>query len=249
MKKPLISDCGELFRDRGAVAYILMRLFQCMACLATPSIAWIVTRKTTAILFLFLTVLTSSLCAHPFHLCVGQMKWNADAKVWEVSLRLHPQDLEKAMSAELQIGEHAQPVSIDDAGFSDLATRYLSSHFYVRSSSLAMNSQEFAAILRSRAHAWTTTASDPTTKGASDQDNSSLKWIGMEQERGWLWIHLELTQPSFQTERKKLWIVNRILINAVERQENTVAIDPVSTRKFSLQFRSGEEFQEMKPRK
>ncbi len=248
MKKPLISDCGELFRDRGAVTYILMRLFQFMACVATSARAWMVIRMTTCILFLFLPVLTSSLCAHPFHLCVGQMKWNADAKVWEVSLRLHPQDLEKAMSAELQKGQHAQPVSIDDDGFSDLATRYLSYHFYVRSSSLAMNRQEFAAILRSsRAHAWKTT--DPTTKGASDQDNSSLKWIGMEQERGWLWIHLELTQPSFQPERQKLWIVNRLLIDAVERQENTVAIDPVSTRKFSLQFRSGEEFQEMKPKK
>ena len=245
----MISDCGGLLRSCGAVATILIRLFHCLACVATLARTWIVTRNSAAALFLFLPALTSSLCAHPFHLCVGQMKWNADVKVWEVSLRLHPQDLEKAMSEGLQKKERAQPVSIDDDGFSKLATRYLSSHFYVRRSPLAMNSEEFTAILRSsKTLSWTSSASDRTTKGASDQDQSSLKWIGMEQERGWLWIHLELRQPSFQPERQKLWIINRILLDSVERQENTIAIDPVSTRKFSLQFRSGEEFQEMKPK-
>ncbi len=198
----------------------------------------------------FLLALTSSLSAHPFHLCVGQMKWNEGSNGWEVSLRLHPQDLEKAMSAELQKEQRAVQVSIDDDGFSDLATRYLSSHFFVRRSPLAMNSEEFRAILRSsKASVWTKAISSQTTNEAPAQDQSILKWVGMEQERGWLWIHLELTQPSFQLERQKLWIVNRILVDAVERQENTIAIDPVSTRKFSLQFRSGEEFQELKPKK
>ena len=218
--------------------------------LATLAGKWMAYFMLPVAFLVFLVAPTPSLCAHPFHLCVGQMKWSADARVWEVSLRLHPQDLEKAMSTELQNAQRTQRVSIDDDGFPDLATKYLSSHFYVRRSPLAMNNEEFSAILRSsNSIAWTASASDRKSNGDSDQDQSSLKWIGMEQERGWLWIHLELTQPNVQLERQKLWMVNRILLDSVERQENTLAIDPVSIRKFSLQFRSGEEFQEMKPKK
>lgn len=66
--------------------------------------------------------------------------------------------------------------------------------------------------------------------------------------RGWLWIHLELSQPSVQPELHKLWFVHRILLDTVERQENTLAIDPTRMEKYSLQFRSGLEFQEMKPK-
>lgn len=183
----------------------------------------------------------SMCCAHPFHLCVGQMKWNLDAKVWEVSLRLHPQDLETAMSEDLFKEEPLKRVSIDDDGFPDLATKYLCSNFFVRRSPLAMNNEEFKAGLRSK--------SKPTLTEEVDQVESTLKWIGMERERGWLWIHVEMTQPSVQVERQKLWLVHRLLLDTVARQENTIAIDPTATKKFSLQFRSGEEFQEMKPKK
>lgn len=229
MTKPLGSHCGgSSRRSFELVAYDLIRLFGLLA---------------------FYLAIPSSLCAHPFHLCVGQMKWNTEAKVWEVSLRLHPQDLEKAMNAELQKAQRTQQITIDDDGFPELATNYLASHFYVRRCPLAMNNEEFNAILRSsKATSWTTTDFNQNANGNSDRDQSSLKWIGMEQERGWLWIHLELRQPNVQLEKQKLWMVNRILLDAVERQENTIAIDPVLNRKFSLQFRSAEEFQEMKPK-
>ncbi len=193
-------------------------------------------------------VSASFLYAHPFHLCVGQMKWNVDANVWEVSLRLHPQDLETALSAELNNAKATQRVSVDDQGFSDRATKYLGSHFFVRRTPLAMNRDEFNAILRSETKR--VTGHDPTKHSGNllDQESSTIKWIGMEQERGWLWIHFELTQPSVQPEHQKLWFVHRVLINTVERQENTIAIDPTRTEKYSLQFRSGLEFQEMKPK-
>ena len=183
----------------------------------------------------------SMLSAHPFHLCVGQMKWNLDAKVWEVSLRLHPQDLETAMSESLFKEEPSKRVSIDDGGFPDLATKYLSSNFFVRRTPLVMTNKEFKESLRSK--------SKPTTIEEGEQVESVLKWIGMERERGWLWIHFEMTQPSVQAETQKLWFVHRLLLDTVARQENTIAIDPTATKKFSLQFRSGEEFQEMKPKK
>lgn len=180
-------------------------------------------------------LLAPTLYAHPFHLCVGQMKWNSQSNSWEVSLRLHPQDLEKALSAERSKDKPNERVSVDDDGFSDLATKYLGSRFFVRRTPHAMNAEEFSAILQSE------TKPDPELV-------SSIQWVGMEQERGWLWIHLELTQPSVQPEQHKLWFVHRILLDAVERQENTIAIDPTRTEKYSLQFRSGLEFQEMKPK-
>ena len=228
-KPPSSHSCQSSRRIVGLVAYNAVRLFG---------------------LFVFFLAIAPSLCAHPFHLCVGQMKWNAESNVWEVSLRLHPQDLEKAMNAELQKAHRTEQVSIDDDGFPDLATNYLASHFYVRRSPLAMNNEEFNAILRSsKITSWITSVSAKTSNEDSDRDRSTLKWIGMEQERGWLWIHIELTQPSIQLEKQKLWMVNRILLDSVERQENTIAIDPVLSRKFSLQFRTREEFQEMKPKK
>ncbi len=187
---------------------------------------------------------------HPFHLCVGQMKWNAGAKVWEVSLRLHPQDLEKSLNAELVRHRPRQHLSIDDDGFPAIATMYFGSHFFVRRTPAALKREELNAILESsKSKSWATAESALTKMDELFQEQSSLKWIGMEQERGWLWIHLELTAPSVEPARHKLWMVNRILVDSVERQENTVAIDPVDTKKFSLQFRSGEEFQELKPAK
>ena len=179
--------------------------------------------------------------AHPFHLCVGQMKWNVDAMVWEVSLRLHPQDLETAMSTEAFKNDISKRISIDDDGFSELATKYLGANFFVRRSPMAMNKEEFKAILRSESRS--------ETNEASGSALSTLKWVGMERERGWLWIHLEMTQPDLHIERQKLWLVHRIFLGTVERQENTIAVDPTAINKFSLQFRAGEEAQEMKPTK
>ena len=196
---------------------------------------------------LLITLLVVTVCipfsslvhAHPFHLCVGQMKWNAESKLWEVSLRLHPQDLETAISKERYVDQPGKKISVDDEDFPDIALEYLNRHFFLRSSPIAMNKNEFKAILRSHS----------ARKAGEDlpKEQSSLKWVGKEAERGWLWIHLELTPPSIESERQKLWFVHRLLIDSVERQENTILIDPTSTKKFSLQFRSGEEFQEMKP--
>jgi len=178
------------------------------------------------------------------------MKWNADSKVWEVSIRLHPQDLEKALTTDLYSARPDKRLSIDDANFPEVATKYLSSHFCLRRSASAMKREEFKAISeQTKLKSWTKLETESTTEDEAKQDRSSLKWIGMEQERGWLWIHLELTAPSIDPERQKLWFVNRILLDSVERQENTVAVDPVSTKKFALQFRSGDEFREMKPAK
>ena len=187
---------------------------------------------------------------HPFHLCVGQMKWNAETKLWEVSLRLHPQDLEKALSAELKSENGGSQIGVDDANFPEIAIKYLNAYFYAHRTPLTTKKQEFLEVMESlKKKSWAAKDAAAASTEAANAERSSLKWIGMEQERGWLWMHFEMTAPSFDSEKEKLWFVNRILIDSTERQENTLAIDPVVTKKFSLQFRSGEEFQEMKPTK
>jgi hypothetical protein len=167
------------------------------------------------------------------------MRWNSESKLWEVSLRLHPQDLETAISKERYVNQPGKKISVDDEDFPDIAIEYLNRHFFLRSSPLAMNKDEFKEVLRSQA----------ARKVGEElpKEYSSLKWVGKETERGWLWFHLELSQPTIEPEREKLWFVHRLLIDSVERQENTILIDPTFSKKFSLQFRSGEEFQEMKP--
>lgn len=174
--------------------------------------------------------------AHPFHLCVGQMKWNADSNLWEVSLRLHPQDLEAAINREQIQDGRANKIGIDDDGFSEMAIKYLAVHFFLRRTPQAMNKEEFKALV----------GSNSKLPENADSETSKLKWIGKEQERGWLWIHLEMTPPKLDVERQKLWFVHNLLIASVERQENTIAIDPLASKKYSLQFRTGLEFQEMK---
>ncbi|MEQ1830860.1 MAG: DUF6702 family protein [Pirellula sp.] len=179
---------------------------------------------------------SSQALAHPFHLCVGQMKWNTASERWEVSLRLHPQDLESAMSSALHGDQASKKVSTEDVDFPKLATKYLEQFFYVRRSPAAMKLSEIEAILKVEGQ-----ASEQEPK----EDRSRLTWVGMEQERGWLWIHLEMQVPAVEPLKQKLWMVNRLLVHHVERQENTMAIDPSRGAKYSLQFKKDEEVREM----
>lgn len=184
----------------------------------------------------------STLLAHPFHLCVGQMKWSSENQVWEVSLRLHPQDLETAMTADLLAANRSSKVSIDESNFAELALPYFEKCFFLRRTPSAMNRDELASILKQDAQE----SERKESEHKESADRSSLKWIGMEQERGWLWIHLEMSQPKLESGRQKLWISNALLLSIVNKQENTISIQPDQGPKVSMQFRLGTEIQEMK---
>ena len=162
---------------------------------------------------------------------------------------MHPQDLEMAMSADLFKDQPTKRASVDDVDFPALATRYLKSHFFLRRTPLVMTKEEFSAILRAEGTGEPRIAKASDQDSSFNQDRSTLKWEGMEQEKGWLWLHFQISPPKIQTDRQKLWMVHRLLIGVVERQENTIAIDPTTTEKFSLQFRKGTEFEEMKLKK
>ena len=179
--------------------------------------------------------------AHPFHLCVGQMKWNQKAGAWEVSLRLHPQDLEAAMTSDLFRNDPSKKVSAEDRNFPELAQKYLSQCFFIRRTPLAMSLEETMAALTDER----SSDSKSNQAGEIPADRSTLKWVGTEQEKGWLWIHFEMKPPETKKGEHKLWLVHRVLLEHVVRQENTVSIDPAVSSKFALQFKKGEDVREM----
>lgn len=183
--------------------------------------------------------------SHPFHVCIGQMEWN-DSDRWEVALRVHPQDLEKELSKAV-----GKSISVEDEQFPQLVTDFLNDQFFVLRVPVDLGQQEI--------HQRNSEISKGTLRGAEsttltetadenhhkDQTRSNLKWIGMESERGWVWIYLEMYPPRLErTNGLRDWLVHQLFLDTVERQENSVVIYPqprtTSSKKYSLQFKKGQ---------
>lgn len=195
---------------------------------------------------------------HPFHVCIGQMEWN-DADRWEVALRVHPQDLEKELSKVV-----GKSISIEDEEFPKLVTDFLNDQFYIARFPIDVAQQEIdqrisemsKEVLRGAdATAKDRTGTEKTADETAFKDpvRSTLKWIGMESERGWIWIYLEMYPPrSEATEGMRDWLVHQLFLETVDRQENSVVIYPqprlTSSRKYSLQFKKGQPSAMMKTR-
>jgi len=180
----------------------------------------------TAIL-LALACAANGLAAHPFHVCVGQMEWNEEKQHWEVSLRVHPQDLERAV-------EQAQrkPCSIEDPDFSDQVIPFFNKQFAIVDLPASKSVSEVIAAMDSM-------------DSKESPPRSDLRWVGMESERGWLWIHLEMIPPNKIAPDHPAWLVHRIFLDTIDRQENSVRIIN-GTNRYSLQFQRGKEAQTMK---
>jgi hypothetical protein len=173
------------------------------------------------------TGVSSALAVHPFHVCVAQMEWNADAKLWEVSLRLHPQDLEKAMTRS-----RGMPTSLEDHDFPELAIPFLNDQFFLVFPTQPTTRKELLESI----------------ERGETLSRSQLRWVGMEQERGWLWIHAELQPPADNAQEPTAgapWLVHRIFLDQIDRQENSARIIS-GTQRYSLQFKAGEEAHSMK---
>ena len=158
--------------------------------------------------------LQASELAHPFHICIGEMEWNAKNGTWEVSLRLHPADLQKAVSRQagkqvnIAVGTEEQPEVM----------AYLQSHFYLVGQD---------PVVRDPADR---TASEPAANGSAspdataDSEVSRLKWLGSEMEKGWIWLYVELTPPRSTPPRSTppLDLVHDLLVDEVDGQSNTM---------------------------
>jgi hypothetical protein len=167
------------------------------------------------------------------------MQWNAAEGFWEVSLRMQPQDLEKAMSSEF-----GEVISVEDRDFQERAVAYLNTQFLIwrrpESETLARVTDVLAEVALPRG--LRTDESD----AAWPEDRSRLKWVGMEQEKGWIWLHFEMVPPK-DAGACSNWLVHRVFLETVERQENSVSILPTRATRYSLQFKKGTPAQLMRP--
>jgi hypothetical protein len=181
----------------------------------------------TAIL-LVVACAANGIGAHPFHVCVGQMEWNEEKQHWEVSLRVHPQDLERAVAQAQR-----KPCSIDDSHFSEQVIPFLNKQFAI------------VDLPASKSVSEVIVAMDSMDSEESPPPQSELRWVGMESERGWLWIHLEMIPPNKIAPDHPAWLVHRIFLGTIDRQENSVRIIH-GTNRYSLQFLRDKEAQTMK---
>jgi len=175
-----------------------------------------------------------ALAMHPFHVCIGQMQWNPTENHWEVSLRMHPHDLEQALQAI-----HGKPVSQERQDFQELASDFLSHQFFLiplpKSITTAEANERIKQIPLTR----------PSKETAIDANLSKLQWIGMENERGWLWIHFELSPPPSSDPAEQLHLVHRIFLDRLEKKENSAAILFSRKDRSSLQFKKGQPLRPM----
>lgn len=74
---------------------------------------------------LLLISLTASRPAHDFHASVTQMQYNPKEKIFEISIRVFTDDLERGLSKEMNSTVHLAPGSKSDA----ILEKYVRSHF------------------------------------------------------------------------------------------------------------------------
>ena len=179
--------------------------------------------------------------SHPFHVCIGQMRHNAQSGTWEVSLRMHPRDLELALS-EL----HKESIARESENFSKVAVDFLQNQFFLIYLSDALSTKEIAEQIsglepmRSLERESNSSSDTDGKRKLARESRSTLQWVGMESERGWLWIHMELVPPESAPSDGKLYLVHRIFLDRIEMQENSVAILHAPGSRGSLQFKKGE---------
>ena len=179
--------------------------------------------------------------SHPFHVCIGQMRHNAESGTWEVSLRMHPRDLELALS-----DLHKESVARESENFSKVAVDFLENQFFLISLSETLSAKEIAEQvsglepMRSLERKSNSSSDTDGNRRLSRESRSTLHWVGMESERGWLWIHMELVPPVSAPSDGKLYLVHRVFLDRIEMQENSVAILHAPGSRGSLQFKKGE---------
>jgi hypothetical protein len=179
--------------------------------------------------------------SHPFHVCIGQMRHNAQSGTWEVSLRMHPRDLELALS-----DLHKESVARESENFPKVAVDFLENQFFLIRLSETSNTKEIAEQIsglepmRSLERKSNSSSDTDGNRKLPRERRSTLQWVGMESERGWLWIHMELVPPESAPSDGKLYLVHRIFLDRIEMQENTVAILHAPGNRGSLQFKKGE---------
>lgn len=143
---------------------------------------------------------------------------------------MHPRDLELALT-----DLNRRNISREDKDFAEVVIDYLSNQFFLMSNTDSKDLKDIHEQISKLAPA-------RSLEDKSNQINqrSKLEWVGMESERGWLWIHLELTPPEGPASQGPLVLVHRLFLDRIEAQENSVSILQTRTKRSSLQFKKGQ---------
>ncbi len=170
---------------------------------------------------------------HPFHICVGEMEWNKEGNKWEISLRLHASDLQTAVSREA-----GKRIEIDPSKKeSRELVRYLTNHFFLSSNKGTDLDQEKRAT-NGTAPEGSNIKKERSSSVPEDKDlKSRMNWVGMETDRGWLWIYIEIIPPKTEAP---LFLTHSLLLDDVDDQKNTIVIIQGEKRN-SLKFVKGTE--------
>jgi hypothetical protein len=189
--------------------------------------------------------LVSCANAHPFHICVGQMRWNEEEKYWELSLRLHPQDLEQSMQRwrlsqsrdELQKGRPVEALlagcRVEDPDFEIHAIAFLNQHFFLYHQEADKKPVRIEEVMG-------TSSNEPHAK-------SKLVWVGKEYEKAWVWLHMELHPPQQPSSDSRLYLCHNVLLGEIPEQENSVLVEQQGRQRFSLQFKGNEVAKPLEP--
>jgi hypothetical protein len=159
------------------------------------------TTRRAALLGIFSIALAASQAhAHPFHLCSGEMEFNAKTNRWEVALKMHPSDIETALRKKT-----GKKVDVAAKEGSPELSAYLTKHFQL-------------------------TRAEP----AKSDEQPKLEFVGVEIERGWLWVYFELPAPL---GKGPVTLTHSVLLDEVEKQSNTILVRNKGNR-ASLHFSS-----------
>ncbi len=187
---------------------------------------------------LIFVALASVVSAHPFHICVGQMRWNEEERYWELSLRLHPQDLEQSMQRwrlsqsreELRKGRPVEALlagcRVEDPAFESTAIEFLNQNFflYFQDADKKIDQPQDSSVASSQ----------------ESDSKSKLVWVGKEYEKAWVWLHMELHPPLPSNSESRLYLCHKVLLGEIPEQENSVLVEQSGRQRFSLQFKGNE---------
>lgn len=141
--------------------------------------------------------------SHPFHTSVAELDWNAQAKRWEVSLRVHSGDLESALTRLA-----GKNIDIESPQTEELIQRYLVSRFQF--------------IAQSEADKMKASIKSPDKQLLMEtKSTQKLDWVGSELEGNWMWLYFELSPPE---SSEQLVLVSQLLTEINDDQINILSV-------------------------
>lgn len=194
--------------DMLGLPCLLGRLAQsCMPAVATVVLAGLLGQ----------TLLAKSPTPHPFHISIAEAEFNPQSERFEVSLKVHANDLEQSL--RLMTGEKLD-VEKDDIG--EAVENFIDRFFYLLPAKVAKQIEERSLDA----------AGDANADEAQEFARSKCKFAGKELDTTWIWLYFELELPETDAP---LAVVDAIFLDRIEKQINTLTFR-VGKQKHALKL-------------